>query len=121
MLIVTDVVSLAVTVNDGFRVLDGEAGWFSVTVGAAVSTVNLTASLLPSGLPSELGCVATAVYWPSFKAGLAGPEVQLPATTVPVALAATVPSGLLPAEIVAGTGVGSGAVRLNGGVAWLER
>src|SRR2546421_13031732 len=97
MLIVTVVLSLAVPVNDGLRLLDGEAGWFSVTVGAAVSTVNLTASLSPSGLPSELGSVATAVYWPSFKAGLARPEGQLPATTVPVALAATVPSALLPA------------------------
>ena len=53
--------SLAVPANVGFVWLEGDAGRFSVTVGDAVMTVKVTASLLPVGLPSELGWEAWAV------------------------------------------------------------
>ena len=60
--IVTAVVSLAVPVKDGVRLFDGEVGCASVTVGAAVSIVNVAGALCPSGFPtSELGSVAIAV------------------------------------------------------------
>jgi hypothetical protein len=61
MAIVTGVVSLANPVKDGVVSLEGDFGWFSVTSGDAVLTVNVTGSLVPAGLPSELGWVATAV------------------------------------------------------------
>src|ERR1035441_7852483 len=85
MSIVTVVMSLAVPVNDGVRLFDGEGGRFSVTVGEAVSTSNVTGLLSPSGFPSELGWTATAVYSPLESDGLALPELQLP--PVPVAAA----------------------------------
>ena len=56
-----------------------------VTTGDGV-TVNVTGPLLPAGFPwRELVCVATAVYCPLDRAGLALPETQ--AAPVPVAVA----------------------------------
>jgi hypothetical protein len=52
---VTAVVSLAEPVKDGVVSFDGDSGWFNVTVGEAVSTVNVTGALTPAGFPSELG------------------------------------------------------------------
>jgi hypothetical protein len=60
-LTVTVVVSLASPLKDGFVLFDGDGGWLNDTVGDAVLTTNVTLLLLPSGFPSELGCVATAV------------------------------------------------------------
>jgi hypothetical protein len=59
---VTAVVSLAVPVKDGVVSLEGDLGVLSVTLGAAVSTVNVTGALRPAGSPNELGSVAIAVY-----------------------------------------------------------
>src|SRR5438270_8143755 len=89
---VTVPVSLALPVNDGVVSFDGDFGWSKVTVGEAVLTTKVTALLLPAGFPSELGCVATAVYWPLDNAGLACPELQLPPVPAAVALETTVPS-----------------------------
>src|SRR5271168_320655 len=82
----TGVVSLAVPVKDGALLFDGDVGWLSVTVGDAVLTMNVTAALLPSGFPRELGCVANAVYSPLGSSGLAASDVQLPLVGVAVAL-----------------------------------
>src|SRR5437899_13029157 len=99
MWIVTVVVSLAVPLNDGVVSLDGEDGDLSVTVGDVVSTVKDTGLLVPAGFPSELCCVAIAVYvcLPFSSAGLAGDELQPPPVPVAVALERTGPSALLPA------------------------
>ena len=51
---VTVVVSLAVPVKEGVVLFDRRAGEFNVTVGAAVSTLKLLASLTPAGFPSGL-------------------------------------------------------------------
>jgi hypothetical protein len=68
---VTGVWSLAVPEKEGARLPDGEEGAFRVTTGAEVSIVNVTGLLAPSGLPSALGCLATAVYVPLASAGVA--------------------------------------------------
>ena len=52
---VTGVVSVAVPLKDGVALSDGDSGMFSVTVGAAVSTVKVTGRL------SLVACVARAV------------------------------------------------------------
>ena len=57
---VTGVVSLAVPLNDGVVLSDGDSGGFNVTVGAAVSTVNVTGRLSPVSA-ERLVCVACAV------------------------------------------------------------
>ena len=49
--------SLAVPVKDGVVSLDGDAGCFRVTVGEAVSTVNVLTALSPV-LPASSVCVA---------------------------------------------------------------
>jgi hypothetical protein len=90
-------VSLAEPSNVGFVLLDGDTGWPSVTVGEAVSTVNVTGALTPAALPSELGCVAIAVYWPLGRGGAEGPDVHVPPVGVAVAVATTVPVAVAPA------------------------
>src|SRR5664280_3371227 len=55
MSIVTVVMSLAVPVNDGVRSFEGEGGRFSVTVGEAVSTSNVTGLLMSVVLPLKDG------------------------------------------------------------------
>ena len=77
--------------------MEGDFTGLKVTAGELVSTTNVTGELVPAGFPSELGCVATAVYRPLERAGLGGPEVQLPFAGVAVAIAMTVPLALLPA------------------------
>ena len=77
-------------VNEGVVLLDGDLTPFNVTVGAEVFTVNLMLLLVPAGFPSELGCVAMAVYWPLESEGLALPELQLPGAFVASALATSV-------------------------------
>src|SRR5438445_754713 len=57
---VTCVSSLAVPENDGVVSFDGDGGASSVTVGASVSTTNLTGMLLPAAFLISLACVATA-------------------------------------------------------------
>ena len=89
--------SLADPVKDGVVLFDGDSGCFSVTVGEAVSTTNVTGTLVPGGFPSELSCLATAVYCPLGRAGLASPELQAPPVPVAVALATIDPFALLPA------------------------
>jgi hypothetical protein len=97
MSIVTGVVSLAFPLKDGVVSFEGDFGWFNVTSGAAVFTVKATGALFPAGLPRELLCVATAVYWPLTSAGLALPDVQSPPVPVASALATGVPCALDPA------------------------
>jgi hypothetical protein len=58
---VTPVVSLAVPLNVGLVLLEGVAGWFSVTCGDSMLTEKAIELLVPGGLPSELDSVATAV------------------------------------------------------------
>ena len=77
--------------------LDGDAGAVKVTLGEAVSTMNVTGALTPAGLPAELVWVAVAVYTPLASAGLASPDVQLPAVADAVAVARTVPVAVGPA------------------------
>ena len=89
--------SLAVPAKDGVLLFDGVFGWLRVTVGELVSTVKVTGALSPAGFPSELPCVATAVYWPLDKAGLALPDVQAPPVPVAVAVETTVPLAAAPA------------------------
>jgi hypothetical protein len=72
----TGVVSLAVPVKDGVWLLDGDSGGFNVTLGAAVSTVNVTGALVPvSAL--RLVCVARTVYVSSAR-GSTGPRNHAP-------------------------------------------
>ena len=78
--------SLAVPLNVGVVSLEGDFGALSVTVGDFVSTSNVRGSLEPGGLSSELGWLATAVYWASGRAGLASPEIHVPPIGVAVAL-----------------------------------
>src|SRR5258708_21204735 len=89
-------VSRAGREKEGVVWLEGDSTGFSVTVGEAVLTVNVTVLLRPSELPSELGCVATAVYCPLVSPGLACPELQPPPVPSAVALETWVPSALLP-------------------------
>ena len=91
------VVSLAVPVKAGAALLDTDGGEFNVTVGADVLTVNVTGSLVPGEFPSELGCVAVAVYVPLGRAAFALPEVQLPLVGVAVADEMGDPVALAPA------------------------
>ena len=94
--IVTASVSPALPVNDGVVSLEGDFGWFRVTCGGAVSTVKVTVALTPAGLPSELGCVAIAVYWPSASSGLAAPDSHSPPLPDAVALETAVPPAFVP-------------------------
>src|SRR5438128_11270645 len=94
---VTEVVSLAEPLNDGAVLLEGDFGWLNVTVGEVVSTMNVRGWLTPEGFPSELSCVATAVYWPLERAGLALPDTQAPLVPGAVALDTTAPVAVAPA------------------------
>jgi len=89
--------SLALPVKDGVVSFEGDFGWFKVTVGELVSTVNVAGALSPLGFPSELSCVATAVYCPLTSDGLALPELHAPPVPVAAALETTVPLAVLPA------------------------
>jgi hypothetical protein len=115
------VVSLAVPVNEGVVSFVRAGGAFSVTVGGAVSILNVRDSLTPSGFPSELSCLATAVYCPSARAGLAPLELQLPPVPPAVALATGEPVALGPGYIQTTTSVVSLAVPVNDGVVSLKR
>src|SRR5437764_14327665 len=66
---------------------------FIDTAGALVSIVKRISALLPSGLPSRLGCVAMAAYLPSARAGEAAAELQLPPVPAAIAVALTVRPG----------------------------
>ena len=57
---VTGVVSLAVPVKDGVVLLDGDSGEFKATLGAVMSTVNVTGKLVPIS-DVKLVCDACAV------------------------------------------------------------
>src|SRR6476660_9806980 len=83
---------------------------------AGGETVNVTGPLLPAGFPSELACVATAVYCPAVRAGLASPDVQPGLVPAAIAVETTVPLGVGPAWIWTLTGVTSLAVPVNDGV-----
>ena len=68
-----------------------------VMTGGGV-TVNVTGPLLPAGSPtSEFAWLATAVYCPLDRAGLALPDVQLAPVPVAVAVETTVPFAVAPA------------------------
>src|SRR5438876_10970053 len=99
MLTVTALVSLAVPLNVGDALLDGDFGCVNVTVGGVVSTMNTTGVLVPSGLPNiELFCEAIAVYvcFPLCSAGLAAVDVHASPAGAAVASATTVPLGRSP-------------------------
>src|SRR5207249_3764972 len=93
----TGVVSLAEPLKVGAVSFDGDFGAFKVTVGEVVSTMKVTALLLPGGFPSELSCTATAVYCPLESGGLALPDVQAPPVPVAVAVATSAPLAAAPA------------------------
>jgi hypothetical protein len=93
---VTAAVSLAVPVNEGTVLFDGDGGWPKVTVGELVFTSNVTDSLTPLALPSELGWVAIAVYCPLVRAGLALLDVHPPLLGVAVPVETTVPVAVAP-------------------------
>src|SRR4029077_19464931 len=80
----------------------GETSAGAMTAAAAMTgggvTVNVTGSLLPVGFPSsELAWVATAVYCPLDRAGVAPPEVHWAPVPVAVAIETTVPFAVAPA------------------------
>ena len=77
--------------------LDGDLTGSKATVGEVVSTMNVRGSLTPEGLPSELGCVAIAVYCPFESAGLALPDANAPPVPAALAVATTVPLAVAPA------------------------
>src|SRR5438128_1517698 len=79
MWMTTEVVSLAVPVNDGVVSLEGDFGWANVTVGEAVSTVKVTGGSLRPVSVRMLVCVACAVYTPSLS-GAVGSSDQVPST-----------------------------------------
>jgi hypothetical protein len=87
---ITGVVSLASPLKEGVAFFDGEEIEFNETVGEAVLTVNLMAVLFPSGFETELDWVATAVYSPLDRAGLALPEFHVPGAFVASALETSV-------------------------------
>src|SRR2546426_150030 len=96
---VTALVSLAVPLNVGDGLLDGDFGCVKVTAGAVVSTVNVTGVLAPSGLPAnELFSTAIAVYtcFSVCSGGLAALELHAPPAGVAVASETTVPLGRSP-------------------------
>jgi hypothetical protein len=68
-----------------------------VTTGGGV-TVNVTGLLLPAGSPTiEFSWVATAVYCPLGRAGLAPPDAQAAPVPMALALETTVPFAAAPA------------------------
>ena len=107
-------------VNDGVVLFDSIAGALTVTAGGCVLTVNVTGALTPAGLPSELGSVAIAVYWPSASGGEALLEVHAPPLPGAVAPATTVPFASVPLKIWIVTGSLSLAVPVNAGVLSLD-
>ena len=86
---VTGAWSLAVPENAGTLFGDGDGSALSVTVGGAVSTMNVTCRLWPGGLPIALCCTASAVNTPLLRAGEARSEIQLPPLAVAVAVEST--------------------------------
>ena len=60
------------------------------TSGAIGSTSKVTGALTPAGFPSELVCVATAVYWPHASVGLALADSQPPASSTSAFAVATI-------------------------------
>ena len=69
--------ALAVPENVGTVLLDGEEGWFNVTLGGKVSTVKLYGEVrLSPPMPSS-SCCATAVYFPS-GSGVVAVTLQIP-------------------------------------------
>ncbi|HEV2975873.1 MAG TPA: hypothetical protein VGX69_12905 [Solirubrobacteraceae bacterium] len=80
------------------------------TVGAIGSSRNVIAALVPGGLPIELGCDATAVYFPHARAVPSRAEAHSPPFTSPSVEATTGPSALAPSWIATCTGVSSLAV-----------
>jgi hypothetical protein len=119
----TLVVSVAVPVKVGVRLLAGDFGWTNVTVGGAVFTMNVIGLLTPGGFPAELGCVATAEYSPLVSTGVAAAEVQAAPVPVAVAVETGRPSGLpaLALDIATVTGVMSLAVPVNDGSVLFDR
>jgi hypothetical protein len=113
-------VSLALPLNDGFVLFDGDAGPVSVTFGEAVLTTKLTGLLTPAGFPTELCWIATAVYSPLNRAVPAFPETQLPPVPEADASETTAPKDEDPSWIWTVTAVVSLAVPLNDGVALFE-
>jgi hypothetical protein len=97
---------------DGNHLNDATGG------GGVGITVNVTGPLLPVGLPYELSWEATAVYCPSGRAGLAGPETQPAPVPVAVAAETIVPLVVAPAWINTLTAVASLAVPVKDGVAF---
>ena len=91
----------------------------SVMTGGGV-TVNVTGALSPRGFPSELFWMATEVYCPIDRAGLALPDVQPAPVPVAVAVETAVPFAVAPAWIWTVTRVESLAVPLKDGVVLSE-
>jgi hypothetical protein len=110
-----------VPVKPGVVLLDGDVGTFKVTVGEFVSTSKVTGELLPAGLFSELGCVATAVYLPFARAGLTASAAQAPPVPGAVSVLTGVPSALDPEYTRIVTCVVSDALPVKAGVVLLER
>src|SRR5207248_176292 len=97
--------------------VDRSAG--GATVNGA--TVNVTGPLLPAGFPgSKLAWVATAVYCPVDRAGLALLDAQPAPVPVAVVSETIVPFAVAPAWIWTVTGVMSLAVPVKDGVMLLD-
>ena len=75
--------SLAVPLNSGAVSLVGVSIWFNDTTGVMVITSKCIGSLLPGGLPIELGWLATAVYFPLLSALERAGAVQRPLLPAP--------------------------------------
>src|SRR5437588_12836055 len=96
MWIVTGSLSLAVPAKEGVVLPEGDFGWFNVTVGGEVLTVNVTVLLFPAALPRELDWTAIAVYCPLESGGPASLEAQVLPVPSAVAPATMEPSAFVP-------------------------
>jgi len=98
--------------------------WGRTAAGGATvngATVNVTGSFLPAGFPgSKLAWVATAVYCPVDRAGLALLDAQPLPVPVAVVTETIVPFAVAPAWIWTVTGVMSLAVPVKDGVMLLD-
>jgi uncharacterized membrane protein len=104
--------------TDGNHLNEAAGGACTGTGGGVI--VNVTGGLRPAGFPSELACVAIAVYWPVEMAGDAPPDVQRAPVPLAVAIETIAPFVVAPVWIWTVTGVVSLAVPVKEGVVLID-
>ena len=83
--------------NDGVVSFEGDSGLLRVTVGEAVSTVNVTGLLTPFGAPEGAFLGGDGCVLPPPRAGLAASEAEPPPVPAAVAVATADPLTVAPA------------------------